>query len=301
MILVIGGTGFIGRNLVRSLVESGQQVRILLRPSKHSPNIPKGIPVEVAVSSLSDERGLRASMKGIDAVYHFASAERQGARGDLNAVDVQGTASISRSAADAGIEHLIFISHHGADRLSAFPALRAKGIAEGWIVRSEVPYTIIRTDGVFGAGDQFTLPIYRLLRSLPVFIMPGDGSTLLQPLYVNDLVTCLLMVLKNDRWMNRTISVGGGELVSYADVVRTVMQVAKRRRPIFQMTPSYLRTAALWLDQLSPRFPMSIYWLDTLAIHRTTHLDVLPKDFGIIPARFKSHLDYLASPHPSLL
>lgn len=294
MILVTGGTGFIGRNLVRSLVETGNQVRILLRPSKHSPKLPKGIPVEVAVSSLSDERGLRASMKGINTVFHLASAEREGARGDLNGVDVQGTAAISRSARDAGIERLIFISHHGADRISAFPALRAKGIAEGWVSDSGVPYTIIRTDAIFGPGDQFTLPIYQLLRQFLIFAMPGDGTTQLQPLFVDDLVHCLLMLLDSDHWIDRTISLGGGELVSYKDVVRSVMQISKRNRPIIQITPAYLRTAALWMDQLFPRFPMSIYWLDTLAMNRTTNLDVLPKEFGILPARFKNHLDYLA-------
>ena len=294
MILVTGGTGFIGRNLVRSLVESGNQVRILLRPSKFSPKLPKGIPVEVAVSSLSDERGLRASMKGINTIFHLASAEREGARGNLNIVDVQGTAAISRSARDAGIERLIFISHHGADRLSAFPALRAKGIAEGWITGSQVPYTIIRTDAIFGAGDQFTIPIYRLLRRIPIFAIPGDGSTLLQPLFVDDLVASLMMLLESDRWVNRTISIGGSELISYREVVHAVMQYSKHKRPIIQISPAYLRTEALWLDQLSPRFPMSIYWLDTLAIDRTTNLDVMPKEFGIIPARFKSHLDYLA-------
>lgn len=294
MILVTGGTGFIGRNLVRSLVETGNQVRILLRPSKHSPKLPRGIPVEVAVSSLSDERGLRASMKGINTVFHLASAEREGARGDLNGVDVQGTAAISRSARDAGIERLIFISHHGADRISAFPALRAKGIAEGWVSGSGVPYTIIRTDAIFGPGDQFTLPIYQLLRQFLIFAMPGDGTTQLQPLFVDDLVHCLLMLLDSDHWIDRTISLGGGELVSYKEVVRLVMQISKRNRPIIQITPAYLRTAALWMDQLFPRFPMSIYWLDTLAMNRTTNLDVLPKEFGILPARFKNHLDYLA-------
>lgn len=300
MILVTGGTGFIGRNLVRSLVDSGNQVRILLRPSKYSPKLPKGIPVEVAVSSLSDERGLRASMKGVNTVIHLASAEREGARGDLNGVDVQGAAAISRSARDAGIERLVFISHHGADRISAFPALRAKGIAEGWVSSSGVPYTIIRTDAIFGAGDQFTLPIYHLLRQFPMFAMPGDGSTQLQPLLVDDLVQCLMMILDSGLWINRTLSLGGGELISYNEVVRAVMQVSKRKRPIVQITPAYLRTGALWMDQFFPRFPMSIYWLDTLAMNRTTNLDVLPKEFGIIPARFKNHLEYLAGKPESI-
>lgn len=240
-------------------------------------------------------------MKGVNTIFHLASAEREGARGDLNAVDVQGTAAISRSARDAGIERLIFISHLAADRMSAFPALKAKGIAENWIATSEVPYTILRTDAVYGAGDQFTLPIYHLLKTFLVFTMPGDGSTLLQPLSVGDLVTCLLMLLDTPRTINRTISLGGGELIPYREIVDRVMRATGKNRPIMQMTPSYVRTFALWLDQLFPRFPISIYWLDTLAMNRTTNLDTLPKEFGIIPARFSQNLDYLVDMAKSTL
>lgn len=232
-------------------------------------------------------------MKGVNTIYHLASAEREGARGNLNGVDIQGTAAISRSARDAGIERLIFVSHLGADRTSAFPALKAKGIAEHWVADSQVPYTILRTDAVYGAGDQFTLPIYQLLKSFFLFTMPGDGSTLLQPLFVSDLVACMLTLLEDPHTLNRTISLGGGELIAYRDIVKLVMGATGKKRPVLQMTPAYLRTIALWLDQLFPRFPMSIYWLDTLAMNRTTNLDILPKEFGMIPARFSHHLDYL--------
>ncbi len=78
MILVTGGTGFIGKALVRHLTEAGYPVRLLIRPSRHSPQLPQGVPVEVAVSSLTDRRGLRSAMVGVDVVYHLAGAERRG-------------------------------------------------------------------------------------------------------------------------------------------------------------------------------------------------------------------------------
>ena len=80
MILVTGGTGFVGKVLIRHLVESDYPVRTLIRASKESPDLPRGIPVDAAVSSLSDERGLRAAMVGVDTVYHLASEEWSGAR-----------------------------------------------------------------------------------------------------------------------------------------------------------------------------------------------------------------------------
>lgn len=293
MILVTGGTGFIGRNLVRALVESGYQVRILLRPSKRSPKLPTGIPVEVAVSSLSDERGLRAAMKDVNTIFHLASAERAGAHGDLNAVDIQGTAGLVRGAQQAEIQQLIMVSHLGAGRQSAYSVLKAKGIAENLVQNGTVPYTILRTDAVFGPGDQFTVPINQLIRRLPFFFMPGDGTSRLQPIFVNDLVACLLLALENPKMTNRIIPVGGGEILSFTEIVKEIMEKTGKKRPILPITPGYLRTYALWIDQLNPRFPISIYWLDTLAEDRTCPTDSLPREFGILPARFSQHLDYL--------
>ena len=119
MILVTGATGFIGRALVRHLSQAGQQVRVLLRPSPQSPRIPQGVPVEVAVVSLNDERGVRAALRGVDQVYHLASATSQGRRGNLLTTDIEGTRNLAYASRDAGIGRLIFLSHIGADRALA--------------------------------------------------------------------------------------------------------------------------------------------------------------------------------------
>src|SRR5512146_390907 len=156
MILVTGGTGFIGQVLIRHLVTQGRPVRSLIQPSRFSPHLPKGVPVEVAVCGLRDERGLRAAMKGVDTIYHLAGAERRGGRGDLLTVDIQGTQAISRAAADAGVKRLVYISHLGADRASAYPVLKAKAIAESHIRQSGVPFTIFRSAIAFGPGDEFS-------------------------------------------------------------------------------------------------------------------------------------------------
>ena len=130
MILVTGGTGFIGQHLVRQLVSQGYEVRLLLRPSPHSPNLPTGLPVQVAVSSLQDQRGLRAALKGINTVIHLAGTESRGSRSDLDGVDINGTHSLTSAAKEAGIDRFIYLSHLGADKASAFPVLKAKAIAE---------------------------------------------------------------------------------------------------------------------------------------------------------------------------
>jgi NADH dehydrogenase len=145
MILVTGGTGFIGQALIRQLITNGYEVRTLVRPGKASPRLPRGIPLDVVVSSLADERGVLAAMKDVDQIYHLVTGEYQGSGVNLLSSDIQSTQVVVKAALESGIKHLIYVSHLGSDRASAYPVLKSKGIAENIIKTSGVPYTILRS------------------------------------------------------------------------------------------------------------------------------------------------------------
>ncbi len=296
MILVTGGTGFIGRNLVKLLIENGFEVRTLLKPSKKNPDLPKGIPVEAVVCSLNDERGLRAALKGIDVVFHLAGSERLSSRSDLMKVDVNGTKTLLQAAMKSKISQLIYLSHLGADQNSAFPVLKAKALAEKEVVNSGVPYTIFRTSHIFGKGDQFVEAFAKLLRLSPgFFLVPGKGDSALQPLNVNDLVACLNLSIKNPELSNKIIELGGGEVFTFREVIEIIMNQLNIRRYVINISPAYLRMFVIYIEQIIPKFPISLYWLDSLAEDRTTALDILPRQFGILPARFTQSLDFLTT------
>jgi uncharacterized protein YbjT (DUF2867 family) len=293
MILVTGGTGFVGQVLVSRLVAMGKPVRLLLRPRPESPALPRGVPVEVAVSSLGDERGLRAAMKNVDTIYHLAGDENRGTHANLNKVDIEGTQMVTQIAVQAGVQRLIFLSHLGADSSSAFAVLKAKAMGENAIIRSGIDYTILRSAVIFGRYDHFTIPIGRLLRRSPLFLLPGNGSTLIQPIWIEDLVACLLWVLQDKQMINQTLSIGGGEYLSFHQAVESILGVLNKKRALFPVSTPFLRTFSLLLLQLVPLFPLSIFWLDYLASDRTCSLDTLPRLFGIMPSRFARQIDYL--------
>jgi NADH dehydrogenase len=294
MILVTGGTGFIGKALIRQLASADRQVRMLIRPSKRSPDLPTGVPIEVAVCSLKDSAGLRAAMKGVDVVYHLVGVEGQGNRGDLLSVDIQGTQAVVQAAQDAGVGRFFYLSHLGADRASAFPVLKAKAIAEAHIRQSSLDYTILRSALVYGPGDHFTTGLAGLLHKSPgIFLLPGDGNALVQPLFVEDLVTCLLWALDDDNTRRQLYQIGGPEALPFRAVVELVMSATGIHRTLVNFPSSYLRPLTVLLEQSSRSFPVSVFWLDYLAADRTCGVDSVTRAFGLLPARFNARLHHL--------
>ena len=294
MILVTGATGFVGRSLIRHLFEARREVRVLIRPSRRSPRLPIGVPVEAAVASLSDERAIRAALKDVDSIFHLASAELQGRDANLLAVDMRGTDNLARMAVDAGVQRMVYLSHLGASRSSAYPLLKAKGIAEEHIRRSGVPHTIFRSSIVFGQEDHFTTTLAYILRASPgIFPMPGGGGSMLQPLWVEDLVNVMIWSLDDPETVNHTYEIGGSEYFSLRQIVEIIMDLQHVHRWLFALSPTTMRALTVTLESFWRNFPLSSFWLDYLAVNRTCPVDNLPRQFGLMPARFAYRLDYL--------
>lgn len=293
MILVTGGTGFVGRALIRQLAANGQQVRTLIRPSPRTPNLPRGVPVEVAVAALSDERGLRAALRGVDVVYHLAGAEHQGARANLLETDARGTYNLAQAAADSRVRRFIYVSHLGADRSSYFPLFKVKGIAEEHIRRSGLPHTIFRTALLYGPEDHFTTALAKILAFFPITFLPNAGEVLIQPLWVEDLVTCLLWSLDLPETLNRTLEIGGAEYFPFRQAVEVIQETLGQRRWMLPLGLPYLRALTIMLESTLPGFPYSTFWVDYLSYHRTCPVDSIPRLFGFLPARFTYRLDHL--------
>jgi uncharacterized protein YbjT (DUF2867 family) len=192
------------------------------------------------------------------------------------------------------VERIFFLSHLGADRFSAYPVLKAKALAEGYITRSGVDYTIFRSAPIFGPRDQFTTSFAQVLRITPlVFLLPGDGSSLIQPIWIDDLVMSMVLSLEDSTTANTVFEVGGSEYFTFRHVIEMLMETTSLRRTLVSMKPAYLRMLALYAENASKKFPLSLFWLDYLSADRTCALDTLPRVFGLMPARFHQQLNYL--------
>lgn len=297
-VLVTGGTGFVGRSVVRRLLEAGHTVRTLLRPSPQSPRLPHGVPIQVALAALNDRRGVQAAMVGMQAVVHLASEERSGSEARLQATDVEGARVLAAAAAQAGVRRVVALSHLGADRAAAYPVMRAKAQMERHLRDSGIPYTILRSGLAFGESDHFTTPLAMSLALAPGFFpLIGDGHTRLQPIWVQDLATCVSWALEEPALTDRTYDIGGPEHLPWEEIVQLVMDATGARRMLWRWSPPYAR-AALWLaGRLLRRPAFNTFWVDYLAVDRTASLDSLPRLFGLQPSRMESRLDYLRGVH----
>jgi NADH dehydrogenase len=294
MIMITGGTGFIGNVLIRQLSNLGYPIKLLIRPSKTSPNLPTGIPLEVAITSFSDAKGLRAAMKGVDIIYHLASAEALGRKAQLTTVDIQGTDAIVQAASQAKIERFFYLSHLGADRASAYPLLKAKAIAEHAIKSANLPYTIFRSAVAYGEQDHFTNGLAVLLKLSPYFVMlPDEGTTLLQPIWVEDLATIMTWALDMPHTINETIEVGGPEYLSFTEICSILAEKININRRYVNVPPVFLNMMTEILEIITPNFPTSVFWLDYLASNRTRAMDVLTMMFRLIHTRFSQRMSYL--------
>ncbi|MBI9050509.1 MAG: NAD(P)H-binding protein [Anaerolineaceae bacterium] len=291
MILITGGTGFIGRHLVPYLSDLGYQVRLLIKPSKDSPLLPSGMTVDAAVCSLNDERGLMAAMKGVDTIIHLAGSERMGARADLTGGDIQGTKTLITVAIAAKVKRILYMSRIGADVYSAFPVLKAKAFSENTIIQSGIPYTIFRSGPIFGKGDQFIHSFYNAMQSLPgIMLLPNNGEMNLHPLWIEDLMAVVGLSLSVPETENKMFCLGGPEFLPLEEILSLIMQHNGKRRLLIKIPPTTMRMLALYAETYMKKPPISIYWLDTLATDRTCPLDTLPKKFGIIPARLSEKI-----------
>jgi NADH dehydrogenase len=294
MILVTGGTGFIGGYLIRHLAALGKPYRLFLQPGIDQTNLPRQTDMNVALSSLDDERGVSSALRGVEVIYHLVGVERSGAKANLMETEVSHLERLTSLAAQAGVKRFFYLSHLGADRASAYGLMKAKGIAESIIRKSGLTYTIIRSSMVYGEGDNFTINLARLIKMSPgLVLVPGDGSTLVQPLWVEDLVTSLIWALDMPATENAIIEVGGPEHIPFLDVMKMIGAQLQKKRSYAAFSPVQLSFLTQFLENRIKGFPTTVFWMDYLAENRTCDLDSMPRNFGINPARMKHKIEYL--------
>lgn len=247
-ILVTGGSGFIGSQLVGSLLKDGESVRVLTRdPVRARLTLPPE--VELETGDLTDPAALRRAVRGCRLVYHVAGSFRDNGIPDQRhfAVHVEGTRHLLEASRAEGVERFIHTSTIGVVGHIAHPPAdetwpyapgdayqRSKAEAERMVLeyraRHDFPLVVVRPASVYGPGDRRFLKLFKAVQRR-VFAMLGSGKVLLHPVYVTDLVQGFRLAACRSQAIGEVLILGGGVDVTLNELVQTIAEVLNVRPP----------------------------------------------------------------------
>ena len=274
-VTVFGGTGFVGRRIMRRLRDAGPTVRVA---SRH-PAPDEGDKLEQVVADAHDERSVEAAVAGADGVVNAISLYVEHGADTFHSVHVEAAARIARVARQAGVKRFVHVSGIGSDALSPSPYIRTRGEGEAAVQAAFPGAIVVRPAVIFARDDAFLTAILRLLRTLPAYPLFGDGRTRLQPVHVDDVAAAIAQLLRQIQEPSPIYELGGPRIYSYEELLRTIARIAGLR-PVLVRTPFVFWEAAAGLAKMLPHPPFTRNQVELMRID-TTASDSRP-GFGLL-------------------
>jgi len=254
-VLITGGTGFVGPNVVRAVAATGKDLKLLVRDSTRSRDLP-GQPV---VGEMTNTVSLQHAVEGVDAVVHLV-AIRQGSDEQFKRVMEQGTRDLVAAGKEAGVKRFILMSAFGTteDTKDLVPYYHGKWEMEQAVKGSGLEHVIFRPSFVFGREGGI-LPTFRKLAKLtPVTPIIGSGEQKIQPIWADDVAAYFAAALEKQEAANKTFELGGPDAVSWNEFwqrLRTSLGI--RRRPSIHVPIGLMRVNALVTERLPGNIPLT--------------------------------------------
>jgi uncharacterized protein YbjT (DUF2867 family) len=257
VILVTGGTGFVGRRVVKALREQDRPVRCLVRkPGKAGHLANWGC--ELAQGDVTDAASLQRAVAGADVVVHLV-AIRQGRPEQFQQVMVEGTQKLLRASNEAGVKRFVHMSALGTseETKDLVPYYGAKWQMEKDVKGSGLEYVIFRPSFIFGR-DGGILPTFRKLAKLtPVTPIIGSGEQRIQPIWADDVGAYFARAIDHEPATNGTFELGGPDIVSWNEFWERLKAALRIRRPSVHVPIGLMRMNALVTERLPGNIPLT--------------------------------------------
>jgi NADH dehydrogenase len=250
MILVTGGTGFVGPKVVRALRERDEPVRALVRDRRRATQL-EAWGCELVEGDMTDAASLRRAVEECEAVVHLV-AIRTGKRRQFEAIMSGGTRDLVAAAQAAGLGRFVHMSAVGTgdETKDLTPYYRAKWEMEQAVKESGIPHVILRPTFVFGR-DGGVLPTFiRQVRWSPVTPIVGSGEGRVQPIWVEDVAAFFAEAVRKEEAAGRTFELGGPDAVSWNDLFARIKRVLGARRATLHVPMPVMRAQAAVFELL---------------------------------------------------
>ncbi|MDV2990220.1 MAG: NAD(P)H-binding protein [Dehalogenimonas sp.] len=292
MILITGASGFVASHLIPRLHKDGHQLRCLVTNEAEGARI-QAPGAELAVGNVTDTEGLRAAMAGVDTVIHLVAIIREFGPNTYHKINVVGTQNVVNAARDAGVKRFIHMGILGASPDPRYTYLHSKWLGMEAVKNSGLDYSILQPSVMFGQGAGFVASLIRSVNMVP-FIVPiaGDGKSRLQPIWIGDVVSCVLKMVAGEK-SGESCPVGGPEIVTYETMLDELLRaMGKKKLKVKIPRPLMLPVVAV-MDKLFANPPISMGEFKSMEIENTTEPDAVENQFGFKPMPLRDGLGYL--------
>jgi uncharacterized protein YbjT (DUF2867 family) len=287
VILVTGGTGFVGPKIVHELRAEDRPVRCLVRnPDRAHALASWGC--ELAQGDVTDPESIGRAVEGCEVVVHLV-AIIQGKPEQFERVMVQGTRNVVEAAKTAGTRRFVLMSALGTSEetkdLSRY--FNAKWQMEQMVKGSGLEHVIFRPSFVFGKGGGALKTFQRLVRLSPVIPVFGAGDQRVQPIWIDNVAEYYAAAIDRPEAVNRTFELGGPDIVTYEELYDRIKRVLGKRRPKLHVPFGLMRVNAAILEALPGPSPLTRDQLKMLAVENvvsnsdaqeTFQVDLMPLD-----------------------
>ncbi len=250
LVTVFGGSGFLGRHVVRALAKRDYRLRIGVRRPElagHLQPLGKVGQINCVQANIRHPASVEAAMRGASVVVNLVGILSQSGAQTFDAVQNQGARTVAEAASRIGAR-VVHVSAIGADINSSSRYARAKAAGEKAVLATSPSATIFRPSVVFGPEDQFTNRFAALARISPVLPLIGGGETKLQPVYVGDVAAAVADAVDGKTKPGATYELGGPEVVTMKGILELVLQTIERERALVPLPFALAHLMALFLQ-----------------------------------------------------
>ncbi len=295
LVTVIGGSGFIGRHVVRSLAKRGYRIRVACRrPDLAGDVLPYGVPGQIALvqANVRFPASVAAACEGAFAVVNATGTDTSSGTQTFDAVVAFGSEAIAKAARAAKAEVFVMVSGLGAGENESSAAARAKGQAETASTRAFPGAMFVRPSVVFGPDDRFFNKIAAMARFSPVAPLIGGGTTKVQPVFVGDVAEAIVTLIDAGKASGKTYELGGPEVADMREITAFTLETVVRKRLLLPL-PWNISKLIGTLASFAPGSPLTADQVEMLKADNVVGAKAIAEKrtfegLGITPRSFRS-------------